>query len=123
MLKMPCLISRSGYFTAYFTGGGIKNGEGLPPDEPLPLELRGDFLTGGGIKVGIAFGGTVFFTGGGVNIGGGGSFSFSGGGVNIGGKILLLSGNLGGAKVGGGKKTTGGPFGVESGLTVKAITG
>lgn len=91
--------------------------------EPLPPGLRFDLSTGGGMKCGIAFGGTVFFTGGGVNIGGGGSFSFNGGGVNMGGKILVLSGNFGGAKVGGGKKTTGGPFGVDSGLAAKAITG
>lgn len=78
------------------------------------------------MKVGIAaaFGDDFWFckSGGGVNIGGG-SFSFRGGGVNIGGTILLLSGNFGGEKVGGGRNTTGGPAGVDSGLGTKVVEG
>lgn len=60
-------------------------------------------------------------SGGGVNIGGE-SFSFRGGGVNMGGSMLVLSGGLGGANVGGGKKTTGGTA-VDSGFGLNPITG
>lgn len=91
----------------------------MPELPPLCL------LNGGGVNVGTltAFGARfVCESGGGVNIGGG-SFSFKGGGVNIGGAMLLLSGNLGGANVGGGINTTGGPAGVDSGLGVNVITG
>lgn len=63
-----------------------------------------------------------FGRGGGVNIGGG-NFSFSGGGIKVGGNTLVLSGNFGGANVGGGRKTTGGPSGVDSGFGLKPITG
>ncbi len=78
------------------------------------------------MKVGMltVFGGALLLleSGGGVNIGGE-SFSFKGGGVNIGGSILVLSGGKGGAKVGGGKNTTGGPSGVASGLGLNPIAG
>lgn len=108
----------------HLIGGGTKKGVALPP---AFLPPRGLVLsTGGGMKVGMftAFGAAFLFpeSGGGVNIGGE-SFSFRGGGVNIGGSILVLSGGRGGAKVGGGKNTTGGPSGVASGLGLNPIVG
>ena len=95
----------------------------VPELPPLFLPVF-DFclLTGGGMNVGITAGGVCLVSGGGVNIGGG-SFSFRGGGVNIGGNMFELSGSFGGAKVGGGKKTTVVPSVFDSGLGVNEITG
>lgn len=111
-------------FIYYFTGGGTKNGVALPPEFLPPRCLV--LSTGGGKNVGIftAFGDGFLLpeSGGGVNIGGA-SFSFRGGGVNIGGSMFVLSGGLGGANVGGGKNTTGGPVGVDSGFGLNPITG